>query len=246
MRALLPELSADVDLHEHYAAGWVDAGGIRVNMISSVDGAATADGLSGGLQTPGDNAVYAALRDLADVVLVGGGTAVTENYRPIQPDDRQVELRRQLGLGASVPIALVSARLHLDPANPIFTTADPAARTLVFTCADADPDRRAALAEVADVVLCGSDSVDLVAVREALRARGLVRVLCEGGPSLLTTVIDAGVLTELCLSLSPRFAGPSGGRIVAGHSHGTHPGLSLIGLLEEDDALFLRYAVGTA
>src|SRR2546423_4104777 len=68
MRALLPEPRPDVDLHQHYARHWLDRGGVRANFISSVDGAVSVAGLSRGLQTPGDNWVFAVLRDLADVV----------------------------------------------------------------------------------------------------------------------------------------------------------------------------------
>ena len=78
MRALLPRFADDPDVHAHYARDWVARGGVRVNFVSAADGAVTADGKSKGLQTPGDNRVFAALRDLADVVLVGAGTAVAE------------------------------------------------------------------------------------------------------------------------------------------------------------------------
>ena len=60
MRVLLPAgrsapgspATDTVDLHAHYAEGWVAEGGVRVNFVSSADGAATAGGLSRGLQTP--------------------------------------------------------------------------------------------------------------------------------------------------------------------------------------------------
>jgi hypothetical protein len=50
------------------------AAGVRVNFISSVDGAATSDGLSGGLSTPGDKRYFELLRRVCDVVVVGAGT----------------------------------------------------------------------------------------------------------------------------------------------------------------------------
>jgi len=65
MRALLPHPQADVDVHALYANDWLDPGGLRVNFVATVDGAATEDGASRGLQTPGDNRIFAALRDLA-------------------------------------------------------------------------------------------------------------------------------------------------------------------------------------
>ena len=83
MRALLPGPVDDVDVHAYYAAGWIDRGGLRANFVTAADGAAHAGGLSRGLQTKGDNIVFAALRDLADVVLAGAGTVVAEGYSAI-------------------------------------------------------------------------------------------------------------------------------------------------------------------
>src|SRR4051812_39259955 len=183
MRALLPEPSEDVDLHAFYAAGWLDRGGLRVDFVCSADGAAQAEGRSAGLQTPGDNQVFAALRDLADVVLVGAGTARTEGYRGIRLTPQRLAVRREYGLPDKLPIAVTSRSLRLDPDSPLFTAASDGARTIVLTCESAPPDRRAALAAVADVLICGPDTVDPSLLRAALEDRGLTRILSEGGPT---------------------------------------------------------------
>ena len=60
---------------------------LLVNMISSLDGAIAIDGRSGGLGTPADKAVFRALRGIADVILVGAGTARAEGYGPPKPTD---------------------------------------------------------------------------------------------------------------------------------------------------------------
>src|SRR3954451_15064069 len=115
MRALLPESADDVDLHAFYAADWLDRGGLRVDFVCSADGAAQAEGRSAGLQTPGDNRGFAALRDLADVVLVGAGTARAEGYRAIRLTPQRLALRREYGLSEQLPIAVTSRSLRLDP-----------------------------------------------------------------------------------------------------------------------------------
>jgi riboflavin biosynthesis pyrimidine reductase len=237
MRALLPEPGTDIDVHAHYAAGWLERGGIRANMVASVDGAAAAGGKSAGLQTPGDNRVFAALRDLADVVLVGWSTAATEDYGPGSPGARRAEF----GLASRLPIAVVSRSLRIDPSQRLF--ADPARRPLVVTCASSDEQRRAELGERSTVLVCGTDEIDYRQVRQAFAELGLTRVLCEGGPRILAQVLASGELDELCLSVSPIAVGPGAGRIVAGDdaTGGPRP-LLLTGLLEEDGALFLRYA----
>jgi len=235
VRALLPTHLTDADVHAHYAANWVADGGVRVNFIASVDGAVTAGGLSRGLQTPGDNRVFAALRDLADVVLVGAGTARAEGYGVIRA---RASIRHQLGFAAELPTAVVSRALDLDATSGLFG-ADP--RTIVLTCAASDAGRRAALGEVADVVVCGDTTVDLALGMAALRDRGHTRILAEGGPHLFADLARAAVLDEVCLSISPVLAGPGAGRILAGNPFEELIALTLTGLLEEDGALFCRY-----
>ncbi|HEY3629328.1 MAG TPA: pyrimidine reductase family protein [Jatrophihabitantaceae bacterium] len=247
MRALLPEPRSEVDLHQHYARHWLDRGGIRANFISSVDGAVEVAGLSRGLQTPGDNRVFAVLRDLADVILVGAGTARLEGYAVVALNAERRAVRQDFGLAPELPTAIVSRSLQVDPAGPLFAEGGP--RTIVFTAAAADPAMRAQLESRADVVICGDDVVDLGAARAALADRGLTRVLCEGGPTLFADLAAGGQMDELCLTLSPLLAGPGAGRITSGASWPLdrvgRSGLSLDGLLEEDGALFGRYLLGS-
>jgi riboflavin biosynthesis pyrimidine reductase len=240
MRALLPEAASNVDLHEYYGAHWLADGGIRANMITSADGAASASGLSRGLQTPGDNAVFAALRDLADVVVAGVGTVRAEQYQMVQLRAERRARRTELGLSPELPTAVISRSLRLDVHPGLFDGGGP----IVVTTAAADPAARAALADRATVLVCGDDDIDFHEMRRQLAGRGLVRVLCEGGPTVLSAMLAAGALTELCLSISPLVTGPGAGRIVAGAPlPGAPLAMRLIGLLEEDGALFARYSV---
>jgi riboflavin biosynthesis pyrimidine reductase len=244
MRVLVPEASPDPDLHEFYARDWVGSGGVRVNFIASADGAVSAGGRSAGLQTPGDNRVFAALRDLADVVLVGARTAQTEGYGPVHPAGERLAKRRRFSLPDALPIAIMSRSLHVDPAAPLFTEATGATRTIVLTCAAGDADVRRQLDSTADVVVCGDDDLDLAAAIAALRERGHTRLLCEGGPSLFASLAGAGLVDELCLSLSPLLVGPGPGRITGGAEWAEPHSLTLAALLEEDGALFCRYRAG--
>lgn len=245
VRSLLPTCSDDVDVHEFYAADWIDDGGMRVNFIASADGAATEDGVSRGLQTPGDNQIFAALRDLADVVLAGAGTVRTEGYAAITLSARRRAIRERYQLSPGLPTAVVSRSLRLDPDSALFAEPAAEARTIVLTCTDSDPTVRSRLERVADVVECGEQTVDFAYARQALVERGLTRVLCEGGPMLFAELARSGSADELCLSISPMLAGPGARRIVAGELWPGDPlPLALTGLLEEDGALFCRYRVG--
>jgi riboflavin biosynthesis pyrimidine reductase len=244
MRAFVPAPADDIDVHAFYATDWLDEGGLRVNFVASADGAAQADGKSEGLQTAGDNRVFAALRDLADVVLAGAGTVTIEGYRAVIVSDKRSAIRRDLGLRDVLPTAVISRSLRLNPDSALFADANPEARTIVLTCEAAPAERRSALEKVADVVVCGAELVDLGLARAALEERGLTRILSEGGPTAFAHLAAGQVVDELCLSLTPMLVGPGPTRIVAGAEvWSEYIGLRLTGLLEEDGALFLRYRV---
>jgi riboflavin biosynthesis pyrimidine reductase len=250
VRALIPPTQGPVDLHSWYGDSWSRDGGVRLNMIESADGAAMLDGKSGGLQTPGDNRTFAALRDLADVIVAGSGTVRAEGYGPAVPSEDRQRRRIAQGYRAVPRIALVSDGLNLDLRSPLFVDAAPDARTIVITSGAAEPDRLAALDGLADVVAVGAGTVDLAAAMAELRARGLRRILCEGGPTLLASMVRAEAADELCVTISPKLAGPGPGRIAAGAAWtgwaGVPVGLGLTHLLEEDGALFARYAIERA
>jgi riboflavin biosynthesis pyrimidine reductase len=77
-----------------------------------------------------------------------------------------------------------------------------------------------------------------------LAGRGHRRILAEGGPHLLAQLTTAGLVDELCLTLSPLLAGPGAGRIVAGAPlpAGTGAVPATLGhVLEDSGFLFCRY-----
>lgn len=166
---------------------------VRVNFVSTIDGAAHGgDGVSGTLGGDADQAVFDALRSMADVVLVGAGTARDEGYGP-----------------ADVPIALVSHRLDVPEALLVPST-------VVITSADAPADRVAQLRETVEVVAVGDGHVDLAAALVELGRRGWTHVLCEGGPSLHGDLLALDLVDELCLTVSPVLAAGDAPRIAHG------------------------------
>jgi riboflavin biosynthesis pyrimidine reductase len=219
---------------------------VRANMISSADGAAALDGRSGGLSGRADRAVFAVLRSLADVIVVGANTARTERYRPVRAREVWPALRG--GRSATPPIAVVSRGLGLDPADPLLAGGPGLAPTIVLTTSSAPPGRLAALGGKARVVTAGETSVRPAAAVAALGRLGYRRILAEGGPGLLGQVAEAGMLDELCLTISPVLAGGPAGRIVmaaASLPGGTVPalpaGMALAHVLEEEGYLLCRY-----
>ena len=132
MRRLFPDPADDVDLVEAYAPGVsVDGPFVRLNMISSLDGAISVEGRSGALGGAADHRVFATLRAHADVILVGAGTVRTEGYGKVRLDEEMQRVRMARGQVALPPIAVVSGSLQLDWSSPFFT--GPGPRPVVVT-----------------------------------------------------------------------------------------------------------------
>jgi riboflavin biosynthesis pyrimidine reductase len=241
VRQLLPTPVDDLD-HDALLAAYRYPGShpwVRANMVTSLDGSAVKDGRSRGLGSTADKAVFDVLRGLADVVLVGAGTARAEGYRAMRPKASYADRRAAEGQRPAPVLALASGSLDLDPESELFGGPE---RTVVVTHAAADPTARDRLAAVADVVVAGDRSVDVGAALDELAARGLPRVLCEGGPSLLADVAAAGRLDELCLTLSPQLVGGDGTRLTHGADLDTR--WTLGHLLEDEGVLLSRWTAG--
>jgi 5-amino-6-(5-phosphoribosylamino)uracil reductase len=221
VRQLLPQPLDDVDLEDCYLGDPREPVGARpwvtVNMASSVDGATALTGRSGGLGGAADRLAFHALRSAADVILVGAGTARAEHYGPVRGPDAHVERRRAAGRNEPARIAVVTRGLDLDLDTPLFTDND--VRPLVFTSSRADPERRRAVQEVADVVDAGDVDVELDRVVAHLGADGVRCVVCEGGPTLNGFLIALGLIDEWCWTIGPLLAGGTSSRA----SHGSAP-----------------------
>ena len=213
---------------------------LRANMVSSVDGAAHLDGVTRGLSSAADRHLFALLRTLADVIVVGAATVRAEKYAPVRRPELWPDLRP--GRNPTPPIAVVSARLDLDPSSRLIASAPPSARTIVITTAQAPAERRIPLDGPAEVIVAGQETVDLKAAITALAERGHRRILAEGGPHLLARIAAAGLLDELCLTIGPVLAGPGADRILAGATSVMPPQpLTLAHVLEDDGFLLCRY-----
>ena len=202
-----------VDLEEKYAYPSNGKAWIRSNFVSTLDGAAFgSDGLSGALGGPDDTRVFSLLRSLADVIIVGAGTARAEGYQPVKASEVDADLRRRLGLKPIPPIAIVSKSLNIPIG--LITPGQ-----IVITTVDAPKARVEALREQVDVIAVGTGEIDWTAARAALFAAGHTRMLCEGGPTLHGTLVEQDQLDELCLSIAPTLAAGAAPRI----AHGLQP-----------------------
>jgi riboflavin biosynthesis pyrimidine reductase len=213
---------ADLDdgaLREAYAAPrspW-----LRLNFVATVDGAAQGgDGKSGSINNAADKRVFDALRDLADVVIVGAGTVRAEGYRPNRK-----------------PLVVVTRSGRVPPSLLEGDTG-----RLYLATGAAAPGLEEARAVLGDRVLVLGDVVpELPALRDALVDRGFGDLLCEGGPHLAGDLLAADLVDELCCTVTPSLVAGARLRITEGGPIDVP--LHLHALLESDSTLLARWFV---
>ncbi|MFD6836837.1 pyrimidine reductase family protein [Streptomyces diastaticus] len=248
MRRLLP-VTDDVTDREWTLAELADAYAypetagpwLRANMVSTLDGAAQHEGRSQPISGSADMRIFGTLRGLADAVVVGAETVRQEGYRPARAREAFARRRAAVGQTPAPAVAVVSASLALDFDLPLFSA--PGTPTLVLTGAAAPAERvRAAQAAGARVLIAGTGSaVEPERAVHVLAEQGLTRLLTEGGPRLLGQFIAAGVLDELCLTVSPMLTAGDAQRIASGPPVVLPKRFSPASVLEEAGFLFTRY-----
>jgi riboflavin biosynthesis pyrimidine reductase len=218
------------------------------NMVGGLDGCAAVGGRVGALSDDVDAELFRRMRSVADVVLVGAETVRRERYGPVRLSDEARDARRAAGRASMPRLALVSRSLDIDWTLPLFSDSHPSASPIVVTCAGADPERVKHAADVAEVLVAGDSSVDFRVAIPLLAA--LVRhrapdtpaiVLCEGGPVVLGELVTAGLLDELCLTLSPVLGGDPLPVAVFRVQLGELAAYELAHVLGHGSTLFLRY-----
>lgn len=209
---------------------------VRANMVSSVDGAIVFEGQSKPISGEADWYLFGLQRALADVIVVGAGTARAEGYGPGRARLEFRHLREAAGQPEAPTLVLVTRSGNVD-ADADYLGGS--ARAVVITC---ESGRRnlGQVTQRADVIVAGDDDVDLRSALNQLVDRGHHRVLTEGGPHLLGSLFDADVVDELTTSLSPIVVGGESPHMVRGAS-GRVRNFDLVGLLESDGALFMHY-----
>jgi len=204
------------------------ASGIRVNLIASVDGSARGDdGTSETLSSRADRAVLGAIRAESDVVLVGAASLRSEGY--LLP-----RTARLAAITASGDFTGSQVGEVVDPEKLLVIGPESARARAADTLLA--PHRFVSLPEEAHGGVSLPDAID------ALAQLGAPEVVCEGGPSLAASLLDAGLVGELCLSTSPRLTG-AGLPVLGTAQHPSIP-LALAGLLVDDDGgIYARWFV---
>jgi len=202
-----------------YAFPEIDRPWLRTNFVTTIDGAAhDTDGVTASLGGDTDTALFAHLRSIADVVLVGAGTARIERYSSKSP----------------TPIVIASRRLDIPERLRV-------PGVTVVTTSDAPAERVAELEDAGvDVMAHGDVTVDWPAVFAAFAARGWFKINCEGGPSLHGELISQGLIDDVCLTIAPVLTAGDAPRI----AHSRLPvseAMRLAHVVPVGDVLFTRW-----
>jgi riboflavin biosynthesis pyrimidine reductase len=190
---------------------------VRLNMISSADGATAIDGVSGGLGNSTDHQVFAGLRARADAVIVGIGTVVPEHYRPPERDGQQ--------------IYVVTSRPDISGDPELFASG----RATLVLPEDAAPSP----AGVPELRAGREGRVDLTALTRSLA--GQVAML-EGGPSVAGEMLALGLVDEFFHTIAPYVLGGVSPRLAHGAVADSARWQVQHSFCDDDGYLFVRYA----
>ena len=141
-----------------------------------------------------------------DAILVGATTIRQDNPRLLVRSAERRAARVARG-GSPTPVKVtVTSSCALDPAAQFFTVGD--VDKLVYCATNSLPEARKRLGGVA-VLVDGGEPVDLHRVTADLHRRGIRRLMVEGGGTVHTQFLTAGLADELHLVVAPLFVGDS-------------------------------------
>ncbi|MFG3558838.1 RibD family protein [Micromonospora sp. NPDC047557] len=145
-----------------------------------------------------------AVRASCDAILVGAATVRRDDPRLLVRSASRRAERVACGRPASPTKVTLTARGDLDPTARFFTAGDP--DRLVYCASgvlDKTRERVGRLATVVD----GGEPVDLAWILADLAARGVRRLMVEGGGTVHAQFLTAGLADELHLVVAPFFVG---------------------------------------
>ncbi len=173
---------------------------VTVAFAQSIDGSLAAEpGKSLPLSGPASSAYTHRLRAAHDAILVGIGTMLADNPR----------LTVRLAEGRHPQPVIVDSRLRFPDGAALL--AHPTHRVWIATTAAASTDRLQALCESgAEVLSLPSDPagrVSLPHLLDELGARGIQRLMVEGGAAIITAFLGQGLADRLSVTIAPRLVG---------------------------------------
>jgi len=185
-------------------------------------------------------------RAASDAIMVGAGTIRRDDPRLLVRSPRRRAARAARGQPEHPAVVTVTASGGLDPGARFFTHG-PRDR-FVYCPAPVIAGLSKRLNGCAEVIDAGQP-VQLGAVLADLAGRGIARLMVEGGASLLSQFLAAGLADELQLAVAPFFVGdPAAPRFAPPGSYPHGPGwpMTLAGTRRLGGMVVLRYLLGPA
>jgi len=218
-------------------------GTVTVNMAISIDGRINTRGREHFvLGSEHDRRLMDVLRSRADAVVVGAGTVRHDGFPIVLRYDDLRAARLARGRPPH-PVNVVLSRALDLPSNARFFTAKET-RRIVFTTRLAPAARVERFRRVAEVIVLPGRTLEPARVVEALRERGLKKLLMEGGGETHFAFAKAGLVGEWYVTVTPRLIGGVGapsfldGR---GFLKREHLRLELVSQRRVGDEVYLRY-----
>ncbi|MGL6209607.1 MAG: bifunctional diaminohydroxyphosphoribosylaminopyrimidine deaminase/5-amino-6-(5-phosphoribosylamino)uracil reductase RibD [Paracoccaceae bacterium] len=197
---------------------------VTLKLATTLDGRiATATGESRWITGPQARRATHMLRLTHDAVMVGAGTARADN-----PD----LTARDLGASHQPIRILLDPRLTHSPQSRLAQTAQNSPVWLLHATAAPTPARESWIATGAHLIetpATPSGQIDLPAALTQLAAKGLTRILCEGGGTLAASLIRASLVDDLITYTAGAIIGSEG-----------HPALGALHLATLSSAPRLR------
>jgi 5-amino-6-(5-phosphoribosylamino)uracil reductase len=184
-----------------------------------------------------------AVRASCDAIMVGAATVRIDNPRLLVRSQARRDQRAARGLAESPMKVTVTRRAELDARADFFTAGD--AERIVYCATPRVADARKRLGSVATVV-DGGDTVEMRTLSTDLAARGVERLMVEGGAMVHTQFLTEDLVDELQLAVAPVFVGDSEApRFVRDGSFPWNPGrrAALVDVCKIGDVVLLRYAL---
>jgi 5-amino-6-(5-phosphoribosylamino)uracil reductase len=186
-----------------------------------------------------------AVRASCDAILIGAETVRVDNPRLLVRSQTRRDERAARGLPASPMKVTVTRRAELDARADFFSAGD--AEKLVYCPSPRVEDARARLGTAATVVGAG-DSVEMRTLSTDLAARGVDRLMVEGGGTVHTQFLTEDIVDELQLTVAPVFVGDSEApRFVRDGIFPWNPArrAELVDVRKLGDVVLLRYALSS-
>lgn len=242
LKQLWPIAKEEVSLFDAYATtSKNDTTYLRINMVSSIDGAISIKGKAIELSSDIDRVVFHSLRSFTDLVLVGAGTMRIEEYKPVSLTIEEQSKRIERNQKAIPPIAVVTRSGEFNFTTDFFSKA--VTKPIIITT-----EIGARVAQnngLADIIICGKSQVDLNFAIKELNLLGYKNILCEGGPSLNADLLKENLVDELCLTINPILVQGDGKRIFDGPIIDTPKSFKISNIFTQNDQLFFRYTKKT-